>query len=406
MAPFLAGIAPALPADPAPGKRIAGNIESAAEAPKDAARARDLAPTRERDLARLRARIAALRAELESKEGTRREARDALRDTERAISEANRTLAALDAEARTERAAAAALEVRRRTLAQSLERQQAAIARLLRARQSGGAPGTLRIVLSGENPSAVMRDLHYLSHLSKAAGELIAGFRSAIREHEEMRATVLARAAALAANERQQRADRDRIAAERAERRQVLARIAEEIRAGRKAIGGLQADEARMTRLVEGLARTLAATPRSARLPEPEGAEGPFSALRGKLRLPVQGELAGRFGAPTGAAGLASKGVFIRAAEGRPVHAVARGQVVFSDWMRGFGNLLIVDHGGAYLSIYANNEALLKQVGDAVGAGERIATVGATGGREETGLYFELRHLGRVFDPLEWVAAN
>jgi septal ring factor EnvC (AmiA/AmiB activator) len=129
----------------------------------------------------------------------------------------------------------------------------------------------------------------------------------------------------------------------------------------------------------------------------------PFSKLRGNLRLPVRGELTGRFGAPRGASGVEAKGVFIRAPEGQPVRAVARGQVVYADWMRGFGNLLIVDHGENYLSIYANNEALLKTVGDVVSTGDPIATTGASGGNEETGLYFELRHLGRAFDPLRWV---
>lgn len=382
-------------ADPAPGRRIAGNTTQGADQ-----------SARERDLASLRERIAALRATLDGKEGTRREARDALRDTERAISEANRTLAALDREARSGRAAAAALETRRRALERSLARQQEGIVRLLRARQAGGAPDTLRIALSGGDPGEVLRNLHYLSHLSQAAGALLAGFREAITEHEALRNAALAKAAALAGNEQRQRADRDRIASEREARRKLLVRIADEIRAGRKAIGALQADESRLARLIEGLARTLAATRRSARRPGPDRPDGAFAALRGKLRLPVQGELAGRFGTPSNAAGTPSKGLFIRAAEGRPVHAVAGGQVVFSDWMRGFGNLLIVDHGNAYLSIYAYNEALLKQVGDAVGAGERIATVGATGGREETGLYFELRHLGRVFDPLDWVSSN
>ena len=82
---------------------------------------------------------------------------------------------------------------------------------------------------------------------------------------------------------------------------------------------------------------------------------------------------------------------------------MAAGRVVFSDWLRGFGNLLIIDHGEAYLSIYANNESLLKLVGETVGSGETIATTGSSGGNEETGLYFELRHLGRAFDPLRWV---
>ena len=77
--------------------------------------------------------------------------------------------------------------------------------------------------------------------------------------------------------------------------------------------------------------------------------------------------------------------------------------MVYADWMRGFGNLLIVDHGENYLSVYANNESLMKTVGDPVTTGDVVATTGASGGNEETGLYFELRHLGRAFDPLRWV---
>jgi septal ring factor EnvC (AmiA/AmiB activator) len=126
-------------------------------------------------------------------------------------------------------------------------------------------------------------------------------------------------------------------------------------------------------------------------LPSAPGEEK-FSRLRGRLRLPVRGELTARFG-----------GLFIRAPEGQPVRAVARGRVVYADWMRGFGNLLIVDHGENYLSIYANNEALLKQVGEPVEAGEALAVTGSSGGNEETGLYFEMRHLGRPFDPRQWV---
>ncbi|HYN12472.1 MAG TPA: peptidoglycan DD-metalloendopeptidase family protein, partial [Burkholderiales bacterium] len=197
--------------------------------------------------------------------------------------------------------------------------------------------------------------------------------------------------------EQSSRADRDKILKERRERRRVLERVAGEIRRNRKEIGVLRADEARLARLVAGIGRLIEAVPDAG---TPRGA---FSRLRGQLRLPVRGELTRRFGAPRGAAGTEAKGVFIRAPEGREVRAIAGGRVVYADWMRGFGNLLIVDHGEAYLSIYANNESLLKQAGEAVTPGEAIATTGSSGGNEETGLYFEMRHLGRAFDPLRWV---
>jgi septal ring factor EnvC (AmiA/AmiB activator) len=98
--------------------------------------------------------------------------------------------------------------------------------------------------------------------------------------------------------------------------------------------------------------------------------------------------------------------VFFRAPEGDEVHAVAAGRVVFADWLRGYGNLLILDHGDDYLSVYANNESVLKRVGDAVHAGDAVATVGASGGNESSGLYFELRHQGRAFDPAPWLRSK
>ena len=366
------------------------------------------AGSRERDLAELRARIAALDAELNEKQASRREARDALRDSERAISDANRALAKLNDESRGLQQQTEALEARRRRLEQSLAAQQAALGRILVARYEGGAPGALRLVLSGEDPADVARKLYYVTRVSRASAQLVASLRGGLAELKDVRREMDARAARLAQVGREQRADRERILAERRARRRVLAAIADEIRHDRRQIKVLRADEARLARLVEEIGRVLAKKPgagyaRIEKVPELGSASGPFDQLRGKLRLPVRGELTGRFGAPRGDTGMTLKGVFIRAAEGQPVRAIAAGQVVFADWMRGFGNLLIIDHGEKYLSVYANNESLLKQVGDTVAPGESVATVGATGGIEESGLYFELRHLGKAFDPLTWV---
>jgi septal ring factor EnvC (AmiA/AmiB activator) len=265
---------------------------------------------------------------------------------------------------------------------------------MLAARQAGGAPDALRVLLSGEDPAAVSRKLHYVGYVTRASADMLGEYRSALAESERLAREAQAKRERLRALEAASRADREKILAERRERRRVLARVALELRNSRKEIKVLQADEARLARLVEELARVVGARVE---------VRGTFSKLRGRLSLPVRGELTGRFGAPRGAAGTESKGVFIRAPEGQPVRAVASGQVVYADWMRGFGNLLIVDHGEAYLSIYANAESLLRQVGDVVASGEAVATTGASGGNEETGLYFELRHLGRAFDPLRWV---
>lgn len=363
------------------------------------------APAREEDLAALRQRLATLRGELEERESSRREARDALRASETAISQAGRTLAALEADARAARAAIAQLATQRQSRERGLEEQQAALGRLLAARAfadlAGGAPAALRIALSGDEPAEAARKLHYLTYVSRASAQLIDGQRDGLAELARLRETSEAKARDLVGIEAGQRADRDRLLAERRERRLVLERVAVAVRSARKEIRVIEQDEKRLARVIEEIGKVLSTRPgagygRVDRVPDPAGAAAavPFSTLRGRLRLPVRGELAKRGGA--------AKGVFIRAAEGEQVRAVAAGRVVYAEWMRGFGNLVIVDHGEDYFSVYGNNEALLKQTGDAVAAGESLATVGASGGNEETGLYFELRHLGKAFDPMRW----
>ena len=365
------------------------------------------AATREEDLAALRSRIETLKSELDGREADRREAHEALRASESAISDASRALRGLEAEGREARQALKALGERRRALEEALAARQSSLARLLAARAAGGAPDALRVALSGEDPNDAARRLYYLSLVSRAVARLIDAHREGLAELAGLRAESESRARELGQIEARSRADRERILAERRERRRLLERIAGELRKGRREMRTLLVDEQRLARLVATIGRVLADRPgagyaRVERVPQAGEPQGPFSSLRGRLRLPARGELAARAG-DKGKRGAAPKGVFIRAAEGEPVRAVAAGRVVYADWMRGFGNLLIVDHGENFLTIYGNNESLLKQTGDAVMLGEPLATVGASGGNEETGLYFELRHLGRPFDPLSWV---
>ena len=359
------------------------------------------------DLAVLRARIGALRGEMDTAESSRKEARDALRDSERAISDASREMRALEAEQRAVREELARTGAQREELARSAARQQALLGRLLASRYAAGPPDALRAALQGGDPSELPRTLYYLAALSRAAAAMIDALRAGNAEQSRLAERSLERAARLEAIEIERRAERQTLLVQGRERRRLLEQLSAELRRQRQELKALLADETRLSRLIEEIGRVIQARPkagfvrnRNERVPE-AGTGGPFSALRGRLRLPVRGELAQRSKGLRSDAG--AKGVFIRAQEGDAVHSIATGRVVFADWMRGFGNLLIVDHGEAYLSIYANNEALLKQTGDEVAAGDVVATVGASGGREESGLYFELRHLGQAVDALRWV---
>ncbi|TKR57189.1 peptidase [Allopusillimonas ginsengisoli] len=130
--------------------------------------------------------------------------------------------------------------------------------------------------------------------------------------------------------------------------------------------------------------------------------QGGFEGLSKNMAYPVRGEVQGRFGAERPEGGL-WRGIVLRASEGTSVHAIAAGRVVYASWLSGFGNIMIVDHGAGYLSVYGYNQSLLRQVGDVVAAGDNIATVGATGGQVEPGLYLEIRHKGVPVNPLLWI---
>lgn len=275
---------------------------------------------------------------------------------------------------------------------------------------------------------------------------MIEGLRADLRETRRRADEIQQRRDRLAALEEDQRARRKTLASEQARRKKLLAQVSIQLQAQKKAVGNLQQDEKRLGRVIDTLvqrareqarreaARRLAvqreaerraaerraaaasggardSVPRrvepavgevrSAAGPTPTGVR--FRDLRGKLGAPVRGELVGRFGAPRAEGVTTWKGVFIRAGSGAQVRAIAGGEVVFSDWLRGYGNLIIVNHGGDYLSIYGNNDMLLKDVGERVGGGDAIASVGAGGVGNESGLYFEIRHGGQPLDPLQWV---
>lgn len=368
------------------------------------------------ELRQLKSRIDAVQKRLAEAEESKTEAADALRQSESAISDANRALADLSEQSREANARLA--EVKREAARAEIElkSQQAALAKLLYQQYAAGRPETLAILLNGRDANAIARELHYLTYIGRARSELIARLRENLARLRALTEEARERAAELAVVTSEQAEQRRRLEHEKRARTQVLSRISRAIEQQRREIGTMKRDEARLTRLIEQLAKLIARSPkprarpeprlRNERLPERDRNEGAFASLRGRLALPVRGELANRFGSPRQGGGVEWKGLFIAARGGEEVRAVAGGRVVFADWLRGFGNLLIIDHGDHYMSLYGYNETLFRQVGDVIRSGDRIAAVGNTGGHPDSGLYFELRHEGRPFDPMTWVSVR
>ena len=364
------------------------------------------APPKE-ELSQLRGRIEAMQKRLAAAEGARSEAADGLRDSERAISESNRSLRDLAAKQRAIQARLIDLQQQETRAGNDIESQQRLLARQLYQQYIGNQPDAVKLLLNREDPNRIARDLHYLTYLARMRAEQIRSLRASIRQLDDLEAETKQQSEALAAVQAEQQAQREKIEREKQTRRDVLQKVARQIESQRHEISKLKRDEQRLARLVEQIsqmiARSRAETPRNDRVPDSSTDGSAFAELKGKLSLPVRGELKGRFGSPRADGGLSWKGVFIASQPNQEVRAIAAGRVVFADWLRGFGNLLIIDHGGGYMSLYGNNESLFKQIGQATRGGETIAAVGNSGGNTDYGLYFEMRHQGKAFDPLSWV---
>lgn len=358
------------------------------------------------ELRQLRGRIDALQKRLAASEETKSETVDALRESERAISETNRALRELTEQQREINAQLTAMQSESQRTTAGIEVQQARLARLLYQQYLGSQPDALKLLLNREEPNQLARDLHYLTHLSRARAELIRDLRANLGRLTGLTRATQQQSTELAAINAEQQTQVKRLEAEKRARKDVLVKVSRQIEKQRREISTLQRDENRLARLVAQLSQMLARSRpplRNERLPDITGDASPFTQLKGRLNLPVRGELRNRFGSPREDSGLSWKGLFIAAPAGQDVKAIAAGRVVFADWLRGFGNLLIIDHGEGYMSLYGNNESVYKQVGATAHGGETVAAVGNSGGNTNSGLYFEIRYRGKAFNPLDWV---
>ncbi|MGB2832771.1 MAG: peptidoglycan DD-metalloendopeptidase family protein [Methylotenera sp.] len=386
------------------------------------------------NLNEVKERIELLKKELDQSQEAHKDAADALKESEVAISLANKKLFEINNKQQKNKKTLSKLESQSLTASQMLEAQQKLLSRQLYQQYTQGQQSYAQIILQNERPSDIARDVQYFSYVAKARAELISkmqGNLTKINELNDKTALALKEVAELKQN---QIDEKKALESQKQAKSKVVSSLSQQIAAQRNEIDKLKRDEKTLSDLVERLAKIIPpkkVTPKRNKpkpnIPEPnknnlpaddviENNDEPsaddslsvanFAALKGKLRLPVRGDVTGRFGSKREESGISWKGLFIKANEGAEVKSIATGRVVFADWLRGFGNLIILDHGDGYMSLYGNNQSVLKQVGDTVQAGDAIASVGNSGGNETNGLYYELRRQSRPFDPLSWSRLN
>jgi septal ring factor EnvC (AmiA/AmiB activator) len=350
----------------------------------------------EAELSAVRKEIKELQEKI-TRETTRRdEGARALRAAEVEIAAATSKLAEVRGDLKTQEAARSDLTRETERANRSLAAEKDALARQVRSSYMAGREELTKLLLSQESPAALGRMLVYFDYYNRARSariDTIAGELDKLAELGAATAHVEAELTELAAAQAREVAALEK---SRSERSAVVAKLDGEIRDGNAAVTKLRSEEQRLADLVRRLSEVMAGFP--------VDSDEPFAKSKGKLAWPVQGRLAGDYGQPRGAGPVKWNGVLLEAAAGTPVRAVHRGRIAFADWLTGLGLLVIVDHGGGYMSLYGHNEALLKESGDWVEPGEPIAQVGDTGGQARPGLYFEIRLNGEPVDPNPWMA--
>ncbi|GMU43219.1 MAG: peptidoglycan DD-metalloendopeptidase family protein [Xanthomonadales bacterium] len=385
---WLAGVAAAQPAGPA--------VDATAT---DARAASPAAPVA--DEAGLTARLAKIREDLVAAERERAQRADAvqrslqeLRTVEGEIATRNRTLRQLAAESAEADARLTELLAERARQETRLSAQKASLAALLRSTYALGRLDTLKLVLAQDQLADTGRLLAYQQQLQRTRVDRIGSVNRLLQSLAALQQeTLLARAAL----EQARAAETEQLAAlqeVRQRRARVLAQLRQALAQSQARVDALESDRADLEGLLAQLREVIGDVP--ALLPE----DRPFAELRGRLPRPLAGRVLLGFGQQH--LGRASAGVRIEAARGAQIRAVARGRVAFADWLRGYGQLLILDHGDGYMSLYGRCESLLASEGEWVEAGAVVALAGDSGGAASTGLYFELRQNGQALDPATW----
>ena len=311
--------------------------------------------------------------------------------------------------------------------------QQRLIGIQARAAYQSGRQEPLRLLLNQQQPEKISRTLTYYEYLGQARLEQLNTFNETLRQLANVERDIVQQQTLLTEQKAALDEQHQQLADLRQERKQTLAKLNSDYSARDRKLKARQQAQAELSNVLKTIEATLARQAREAeearqlalreqkeqqqhstespggQLVSSTGASygGPFAKARGKLPWPVNGRLLAKFGAPRGGDARSTwDGVLINAPAGSSVRAVHGGRVVFADWLRGAGLLVILDHGGGYLSLYGHNQSLLINAGDLVKAGDAISTVGNTGGQDQPALYFAIRQQGRPSNPAQWCRAQ
>jgi septal ring factor EnvC (AmiA/AmiB activator) len=337
-----------------------------------------------------------LQDHLRSTQGKWEQHSHALQKTEKQIGDFARRIRVTEQSLKRQKRRMAELESKRGDARLYLDQHRASLERQIRAGYAMGRQEKLKILLNQQDPAVVSRVMVYYDYFNSARVQQMASIRESLQQlrsiereiaQEEQRLQQL-----LAKNQNQ----KSQFEAARTGRKKIIASLNRRLKDKGQELDSLKSDEKQLQSLLADIQQALSD------IPLDSTAHVPFDSRKGKLPWPSRGRLAARFGSKRDVGKLKWDGVLIAAPEGQEVRAIHHGRVAFADWLRGFGLLLIIDHGDGYMSLYGHNQSLFKETGEWVEPGEVVAQVGNSGGRSTSGVYFGIRHNGQPKNPTQW----
>ncbi|WP_417228087.1 murein hydrolase activator EnvC family protein [Amphritea sp.] len=349
----------------------------------------------EAEIVSLKKTIAKLSKNLGSLKGEHASVQRELRRTDQSIGELTRELRRLNQQLKDAEAQLRQLEQEKKPLLISLRKQAVGLEKQLRQQYKTGHQPRLQLLLTQRDPEQVSRMLRYYDRINKTLSQRLEAFRAGLVRLEQAEQAIRSAQQSIFDRRDLLKARSDDLASVRKERQVALSQLQKQLNTDSQKLKSMQADQQRLEKLLTQIRQSI----EKIAIGSDEKA---FRDLKGRLPWPTKGKISRRFGSTRD--GIRYEGVLMAQKTGQPVTAVHHGRVVFSDWLRGYGLLIIVDHGAGYLSLYGHNESLLSDVGEWVSAGDQLATVGSSGGSDESGLYFAVRYKGNSTDPLKWLA--
>lgn len=288
-----------------------------------------------------------------------------------------------------------ALEDKKKTLEKSRDEQQSHIAMELRTAWQMGQQGQIKVLLNQESPDTVARVLAYYRYFFRARNELLNEFRSTLIALQNTEQRISETLVELQLRQDDLETQQQELSRAQQTRQVAVAKLNDSIQGKGAELKKMEADQKELQQLLDAIRDAVV------NLQVPENYK-PFKSAKSKMPWPVPGRASARFGNARNQGKMKWQGVTIPAPAGTPVKAIHHGRVVYADWLRGMGLLLIIDHGDGYMSLYAHNQTLLRDVGEWVSAETPISTVGDSGGLTKPALYFEIRQKGKPVNPAHW----